>query len=343
MTNKLVYETLHCHTLNSDGILTHEQVLDECLKNEISVVAFTDHDSLVEPEQFEKLKKLIHQVKFISGIEVSCDCVSEVEGKLPLFHVTGLFVDPTNQKLVEFTNNQLKDRVLRMRKVLQNLKSLGFKIDEEDVYKFVQGKAVGSPHVVSALSTYPKNWELLNKFYEELKSVATTDPLRKKQLEEINNREEKQKWYVLVMSQDSLHSVYVSYGQEPVMMDQAVQLIRQAGGIALIAHWSYLRDRLTIDIIERFLANKRLDGMETVYSFGIEKDRELFVSDMLKLSELCAKYGLVQGGGGDFHKPEDFSLMTDPNFADFAQRTKGMVERILKIHPDLDLTWTSLI
>lgn len=344
MNSNLIYQTLHCHTLNSDGLLTHKEVLDQCLMNKIQVVAFTDHDVIPTEKEMNEVKGLNHPVNYIAGIEVSCDGIEEKPGvKIPTFHITGLFVDITNKELVEFSKNQLEDRIIRMKLLVKNLKSLGFDITEEDVLKQVKGKAIGQPHVVAALRSKQANIDLLNKFLEELKQKAKTDDLRKKQLEEIESREENVRWYVLVMSKDSMFSAYVPYqNNKPILVDDAVKLIRNAGGIAMVAHWSYNRDLFTQELVEEYLKSNRLDGMETVYAFGIEKNREQFVDDMLKLAELCDKYHKVQGGGGDFHKIEDFALMTNPSFQEFANRTKGLVERIQKMHPNLDLTWTSL-
>lgn len=339
----LPYQTLHCHTVRSDGLLTPQQVLDECAKNKIGVVAFTDHDSLADPKSLEDLKKINHPVKFISGIEISCDVIKEFPEKIQLFHVTGLFVDPTNHELKAYADKQPEYRRERMRKFVKKLNDLGFKVTEEQILKYSQGQAVARPHMVSALEENSENFVLLEKFYEELKELAKTDPFRKKQVEEIEAREEKQKWYVLVMTKESLHSVYADYHEEdPVNMDEAVRLIRGAGGIALLAHWSYMRDKLDINFIEKLLKEDRLDGMETVYAFGIERNREIFEKDMEDLSNLCEKYGKVQGGGGDFHKTEDFTLMVNPNFINFAERTKGLIENIKSKHPNLDLTWSTL-
>ncbi|MBI3887811.1 hypothetical protein HY310_01965, partial [Candidatus Microgenomates bacterium] len=116
MQNNLPYQSLHGHTLDSDGVLTHEEVLNECFKNKVGVFAFTDHDVVPKVETIESLKELNHAVKFVSGIEVSCDNIPEVEGKLPSLHVVGLFVDITNQGLVKFGETQIQDRYLRMQK-----------------------------------------------------------------------------------------------------------------------------------------------------------------------------------------------------------------------------------
>ena len=49
-------QTLHSHTITSDGVLTHQEILDCAKENNISVVAFTDHDSLID-KTFDLLKK----------------------------------------------------------------------------------------------------------------------------------------------------------------------------------------------------------------------------------------------------------------------------------------------
>ncbi len=342
MENNLIYESLHCHTSTSDGFLTHAQVLDECFKNKIRVVAFTDHDLFPKPDKIKTLKKLNHPVKFITGIEISCDFLHEVKERISV-HVTGLFVDLENSELIKFSQRQLELRHWRMGEYVRRLTQLGFTISVEDVLDQVKGEAVGQPHIVAALSERKENWKILEGYLKELEELSKDNSQRKKQFDEILSREERTKWYVLVMGKDALHSVHVDYSPDkPIQVDDAVRLIRGAGGIALIAHWSYLRDIVTFDILEKLMKEKRIDGMETVYSFGVEFNKDLFAGDMLKLSDLCTKYNLVQGGGGDFHRREDFSLMVNPGFSHLANRTIGLLDRIVKIHPNLNLKWTTL-
>lgn len=341
------YQSLHGHTTASDGVLTHEQVLDECAKNKIGLFAFTDHDQTPKIEILKKLKQLNHEVKFIPGIEISCDFVKEVPGKLSTFHVTGLFIDPTNKELKDFCVSALASRRERLKGFVTGLQKIGFAITEAEVLSVTKGEAIGRPHMVLAMKQHPENLVLLEKFYKELIELAKKNEVRSKQLKDLekltDDFKENKKWYTLVLSPDALHSVYLDYHEENITsMDDAVKLIRSAGGLAMIAHWSYLRDRLTIDLINKILQEKRLDGMETVYSFGIEDGRDIFVQDMLDLAKLCDKYHLIQGGGGDFHQPEDFALMIDPKFSDFAERTEGMVERMLKLHPNLNRDWSTI-
>jgi hypothetical protein len=211
------------------------------------------------------------------------------------------------------------------------------------VLKFASdGGSIGRPHIYNALSQKQENADIIAKFYDELKEKAKTDPFRAKQIEECELRGERQKWFVLVLTPEGLHSAHVEYsevGIESISLDKVVGLIRGAGGLALVAHWSFLKDKFTIDIVEEVMKEGRIDGMETVYAFG---DGKPFFEDMVRLSELCKKYNLVEGGGLDFHHPEDFELLTDPQYAKYAERTKGLVEKILERHPNLDKTWTTL-
>lgn len=337
------YQSLHGHTTTSDGVMSYEQVLDVCARNNVGVVSLTDHDSLIKPENFEKIKKLNHPVKYISGIEISCDYVLEISAMLSTFHIVGLFVDPTNKNLQDFCRQQLDGRRRRLTKYVKNLQGLGFKITEEEVLKFASdGGSIGRPHIYEALSQKPENAGIIAKFYEELKEKAKADPLRAKQVEECELRGERQKWFVLVLTPEGLHSAHVEYsevGVENVSLDKVVRLIRGAGGLALIAHWSFLRDKFPLDVLEKIMKEERIDGTETVYAFG---DNKPFLEDMSKLSGLCKKYNLVEGGGLDFHKPEDFQLLTDPLYAEYAKRTENLLEKILEKHPEIDKTWTTL-
>src|SRR4030043_443813 len=94
------YETLHCHTINSDGKLTHQEVLDLFAKNNVGVVAFTDHDALPSPKETEwLLAHRDHPTKWIIGCELSSGWPKEVGGIGSNFHLVGLFTDPFNKAL----------------------------------------------------------------------------------------------------------------------------------------------------------------------------------------------------------------------------------------------------
>lgn len=183
------FQSLHGHSVLSDGVMTHEQILDECQKNNIGVVAVTDHDTLIKPEIFEKIKSLKHPVKYVSGIEMSCDFVPEIKGNLSTFHITGLFVDPTNLEIINFCQELQEGRKRRLKKYIEKLTARGFVITEEEVLKKAgDGGTIGRPHMVNAMKENPKNIELINQMYEKLKETAKSDKTRAEQLQDVESR-----------------------------------------------------------------------------------------------------------------------------------------------------------
>ena len=115
-------QSLHSHTLHSDGLLTHQQVLDAAQKYGVSLVAFTDHDSLPDLDLIQQLKDLEHPTKWLVGIEISSGLPKSLGGGMeggP--HLLGLFVDPTNKALVEYTKKAQEQRIERTKRTVQNL------------------------------------------------------------------------------------------------------------------------------------------------------------------------------------------------------------------------------
>ena len=157
----LSYQSLHCHTTTSDGVLSYSQVLDECKKNNIGVVAYTDHDALPTVSQLSELKKTPHEVKWICGIEISAKKVKEVESPIELFHITGLFVDPTNEALQNYCEHAYEKRKKRTIEMIEKLRHLGFEITYGDVEKLATGRSIGRPHIAQALLNNKKNIDIL--------------------------------------------------------------------------------------------------------------------------------------------------------------------------------------
>lgn len=337
ISKNLSYETLHCHTKASDGQLTHKEVLDICRQNKIGVVAFTDHDTLPDFKILQGLKSLNHDVKFIPGIEMSANFVKEVKGKISLFHIVGLFVDILNKPLIEFCHWAKEKRLERAQKIVKNLTKLGFDIKIKDVESFARGEIIGRPHIAKAILSKKNNLKILGNILKHMGKVGTSDVEINIKYQEVLTHNRWQQIFDLVLDDHSfIKGVYVHY-LYPISMDEGVRLIRQAGGIALLAHWSFYKDKINLSLVEKFCKEKRIDGIETVYGFEVEaKKRKEFLQDMTSLSKLTTKYKLGEGGGGDFHNRKDFKLMLSPQCHGLAQKTKGLVEKILALGYNLE-------
>ncbi len=119
-------------------------------------------------------------------------------------------------------------------------------------------------------------------------------------------------------------------------LDQAVKLIRDAGGIATIAHYATAKKAITPNILESLLKDNRLDGMETVYGlwkYGTDEEQDM-VAERQMVKDLVQKYNKLKTGGADAHSERDYQNFAEKKW--FSGETEGMVEEIIaRVKPDL--------
>lgn len=346
---KKKYQTLHWHTTTSDGKLDYVQTLDACAKYGIGVVAYTDHDAVPGKEDIKLLREHAgHQTKWISGIEISAGLPKEVGGGPggARWHIVGLFVDPTYKPLIEYCEKKQEARIARANSIVKNLSRLGFKITLNDCLEVSKGESLGRPHIVQILEGREENMQLMMKFFERLKANAKSDERARKALKQIEVQGKQQIPYALFLTSDS----YISGVYTPVKFyldsEQTVKLIRDAGGLAIIAHYYFGMDRVPPNILEKLFKENRLDGGEVVYGLFTEEfepansdfDRELRQSEEL-VSKLCRKYDKVESGGVDAHSENDLRVFA--NTPEYAKRTVGMVEKAIE-KTGVDTEWSSL-
>jgi len=283
-----MYQNLHCHTKTSDGELGYKQVLDVSSQNNVSAVAFTDHDALPDKKAMKLLEKnRAHPVKWIVGVEISSGWPREIDGPASNFHLVGLFVNPFDKNLVEHCQKAQKARVERMEKMVKNLKLLGFDLSKDDCLKESDGEAVGRPHIVSALTKKEKNLKIIEKLKEKMAKQAKRSLRVRKKYNEMLRRGEHQYPYALFLNSEAfLSNVYVDYLYYKDM-DQSVGLIRKAGGVAILAHWSFSKNKVNGKMIKKFFKEKRLDGGEIV--FGADRAVNLKDKKIIKDIEAMAK------------------------------------------------------
>lgn len=318
-----MYENLHAHTTTSDGELNYKEVLDVCAENKISVVAFTDHDRLPGKKDLEVLEKnKNHPTKWIVGIEISSGWPREIGGAASNFHVVGLFVDPTNKPLKRYCQKAAEAREERARGMIQNLAKLGFDISFDEIKN---KKSLGRPHIVEELNKKKKNRNLIMKFAR--KASKKKDPKSKKTWKRIKSRDKKKWPYGLFLSENAIFKSWIPYLYF-TPLDKTVKLIREAGGIAILAHWSLNKHKFNEKLAEKIFRQKRLDGAEIIFCLSLLENPTFEVEkDMETMKKLTEKYELTQSGGGDSHTKEDLQLFAQSKWAG---QTKGMTRKILK-------------
>jgi predicted metal-dependent phosphoesterase TrpH len=308
----------------------------------ISVVAFTDHDAVLNDEAIDYLKNLTSsRTKWISGIEISAAPPKEISGlgKGGL-HIVGLFVDPKNPALMEHCRKAQEARVERMEKIVFNLKMLGFNISESECLIASGGESVGRPHIVEALKMHPENEKVIKELIEKMRKEAETDERVREKFETMMNAGEYQIPYSLFLSQDAHFHAYedVSYAPD---LDEATKLIRDAGGVSIIAHYFTVKKKMDYFFIDKLLKEKRIDGMETVYGLWRigQKDESAIEADKTELRKLVKIHNALATGGPDAHNEEDMKKYVENG--SFASESIGMTEKLLA-SGKVNKMWSSL-
>lgn len=225
----------------------------------------------------EAIQYLRPGMSLVLGSEISCQTLDGTS-----IHMLGMLFDRENTALAEVLSTTRDNRLTRMNRIIARLNEAGFEITIEDVLaQLAPGATLGRPHLADALIAK--------------KIVASRDEAFTELLH--NNS----KYYIS------------HYSPTP---EDAIKLIKQAGGVAVIAHpLASLRGRtVSIDSFKS-MVEAGLDGIEISHRDQSEDEREL-------LRKVVAQYGIIATGSSDYHgngklnelaefttKPEDFEAL----------------------------------
>jgi predicted metal-dependent phosphoesterase TrpH len=136
---------LHSHSTASDGTLEPAAVVQLAVKNGLSALSLTDHDTIagIAPAQAEAARL---GLDFLPGIEISAQFPHP--GTL---HLLGYGVDPNSACLTEMTRSLRAGRDDRNPKIIARLRELHVDISMEEVEKQAGGDVIGRPHIAAIL------------------------------------------------------------------------------------------------------------------------------------------------------------------------------------------------
>jgi predicted metal-dependent phosphoesterase TrpH len=178
------------------------------------------------------------------------------EGPLDV-HILGYGLDPTSPPLLRTLASLQRSRVRRMGKILIRLRGLGVPVREERVLAFAGGQSVGRPHVARAMVEAGHVADLAAAFDFFLGQGKPAFVPRR--------------------------------NLRPL---QAIQLVQEAGGVAVLAHPGQIGDESLI----RALATAGLRGLEAFHP----SHPPLLCQHY---QELAGSLGLLVTGGSDYHGP----------------------------------------
>ena len=170
-------------------------------------------------------------------------------------HILGYFLDAQNEKLLTETAKFQLVRQNRIREMVARLNELNVPLDVDDVFKLANCRAPGRPHVARALV--------------KAGLIATLDEAFERFL-----KKDRPAWVPKMK----------------MSAPDAIALIHQAGGLAVMAHPGLNR----ADQVIPALVTAGLDGLECFHT----KHPKATVEHYLKMTQ---QYGLLVTGGSDCH------------------------------------------
>ena len=195
-------------------------------------------------------------IEFLPGIEISCEVPRPAT-----MHVLGYGVDRESPPLKELTSQLIAGRDDRNPRIIAKLNELGVAITMEEAEAQAGGDVLGRPHIAAVL-------------------------LRKGYVSSIKQAFDK------YLGQGG--AAY--FDRDRPSPRRGLELIRQAGGLPVLAHPVQLRTEndAQLDRIIKDLVDVGLAGLETVHS-----DHDAGMVE--KYGRLADRYGLLKTGGSDFH------------------------------------------
>lgn len=170
-------------------------------------------------------------------------------------HVLGYFVRHEDQLLLTRLAELRAARLVRARAMVEQLSEAGYTVTIAEVLALAEGGAVGRSHVARALVDAGHAEDIRDAF---VRLIGRGRP-----------------FYV---------------GKEARSAVEAIGIIHEAGGLAVIAHPGVSHDE---EIVEELVA-AGLDGIEAYHADHTPEQRRYF-------AEVAERHGLLVTGGTDFH------------------------------------------
>ena len=256
---------LHIHSNASDGTCAPEEIVQQARELGLQAIAIADHDTINGVCQ-AMTAGIPQPLKFISGIEISAQPPPRMNGNSS-FHILGYGFSIYDNFLHKTLGTLQQARENRNPRIIKKLRQAGIDISIEDVEKICGTGQMGRPHF--ALALMEKN--VVSTFDEAFDRYLGTGGLA------------------------HVDKVRLS-------CQEAIQLIKRAGGVAVLAHPGLIEAPETYPMGELFddLVAMGLDGIEVHHTDHSEEQTRYF-------EKMAQNRGLLITGGSDFHgdmKPE---------------------------------------
>lgn len=251
---------LHVHSTESDGTLTPEELVFAAKDAGLHAFALTDHDTVSGVAKASPIAEK-YGIELIPGIELSTEYeIPTIKKQRKEIHIVGLYIDPENPRLLAKTKEFRDCRDSRNEKMVDALQKEGFNITMEALIAENPDSVITRANIARFLYQHG-----MIKSVQEAFDKYIGDGCR----------------------------CYV--GRFKVTPVEAVKLIHEAGGIAILAHpLLYHMSTVTLQRLIDDLKAAGLDGIEAIYSTYTTGEEQL-------VKKIAKENHLLISGGSDFH------------------------------------------
>jgi predicted metal-dependent phosphoesterase TrpH len=258
---------LHIHTTYSDGTMRPVDIVKMYQPLEYGVIAITDHDGIDGVKEAQVAGEALN-LQVITGIELGTVFNDETE-----LHILGYYIDIDNEPLKARLKEIRKARDVRNEKLLRVFQDMGYDISEEDLLQRPGQTYIGKPNF--ALAFAKKGY--VDKPVDAFGNVKFLDAPEARAVK-----------------------------KEKVTSEEAISLIKGAGGIACLAHPMKIKgigekgSEEFFENLDKIVRPLKKAGLGAIECFHPSADHE----EALRLVGFAEKYHLHITEGSDFHGPE---------------------------------------
>lgn len=281
---------MHIHTIYSDGEFSPLEIVEKCKAKGISTLAITDHNVIAGAKEAIE-NNSYDNIRIIAGIEFSC----QPKEKIGEVHILGYNIDLENEELNGITKAIMTENRDRIRANIEILKSdYGLTFSDDDINNiFTAVGNIGRPEIAKLMVKYGYVSTVRQAFLEYFDLIETRVPKRK-----------------VVITENS-----------------AINYIRDAGGIAVLAHPVTINK--SYDELKEYIAYLKELGISGVEAYHSSNPPEL-TEYLIKVAN---ELGLCYSCGSDFHGPlvtPQFTL-GEANGRDFDSKRVTILEEIARL------------
>lgn len=260
---------LHLHTWYSDGATSPASVVDWAAKRGLTMIAITDHDGVDGIDEAALAAAALpgRGMEVIPGIELSTEFDGE-DARGTGLHILGYHIDRHDRELTETCEEVRRARRNRNERLLQRLSEAGYPLELSQLVAREGQDFIGKPNIARAM---------VKQGYIADTQTAFRD----------------------IFSRPEMRAVK----KKKISSSRAVQLIKAAGGIPVLAHPGLIRHIGRRESGEFFTVFKRMldelcgfgvQGLECDYAEHSPAERETFAA-------IAREHGLAITRGSDYH------------------------------------------